>query len=121
MRCVGRLMVSWPSTLTEPSRRPVRPSTARIVVVRPAPLRPSKVTTSPGCTTMSTPCSTCDSPYQACRPLISNPAVISVSTLELTVGGAHVGFHHLRVARDFGIRAFGQHGPALQHGDGVGN
>ncbi|KAG1249119.1 hypothetical protein G6F68_013508 [Rhizopus microsporus] len=37
------------------------------------------------------------------------------------VGGAHVGLHHGRVARDFGVRALGQHRAARQHGDGVGN
>ena len=35
------------------------------VVVLPAPLRPSSVTTSPAVTSNVTPCSTCDSPYQA--------------------------------------------------------
>src|SRR6516164_9393179 len=109
MRCVGRWIVSLPLTLILPLRAPVRPRIARIVVVRPAPLRPSSVTTSPGCTTMSTPCSTCDSPYQACRPLISSAAVISMGPLELALGGAHVGLHHLRVLRDLGIGALGQH------------
>ena len=37
------------------------------VVVLPAPLRPSSVTTSPPRTSKSTPCRTCDSPYQALR------------------------------------------------------
>ncbi len=68
MRWVGKPMVSCPYTLIEPWREPVSPMMARRVEVRPAPLRPSRVTTSPGCTTMSTPCKTCDSPYQACRP-----------------------------------------------------
>ena len=35
---------------------------ARRVVVRPAPLRPSSVTSSPRPTTRSTPCRMCDSP-----------------------------------------------------------
>jgi hypothetical protein len=39
----------------------------RSVVVRPAPLRPSSVTTSPGSPCRSMPCRMCDSPYQACR------------------------------------------------------
>jgi hypothetical protein len=41
-------MVSTPLILIEPLREPVRPMMARSVVVRPAPLRPSSVTTSPG-------------------------------------------------------------------------
>src|SRR2546426_473435 len=115
-------MVSSPWTLMEPLRAPVRPMMARSVDVRPAPLRPSSVTTSPGWTTRSMPCSTWDSPYQACRPLISNAgAVISMRSLQLAVGGAHIRFHHLRVARNFLVRSLGQHGAALQHRDAVGN
>ena len=41
--------------LMEPVRAPVRPTMARMVVVRPAPLRPSSVTTSPSLTVRSTP------------------------------------------------------------------
>ena len=36
------------------------------VVVLPAPLRPSSVTTSPSKTSKVTPCRMWDSPYQAC-------------------------------------------------------
>ena len=43
-----------------------------MVVVLPAPLRPSSVTTSPSATRKSTPCSTWLSPYQAFRPFTSN-------------------------------------------------
>src|ERR1700761_619893 len=114
-------MVSWPLTLIEPLRAPVRPMIARIVVVRPAPLRPSSVTTSPSSTWKSTPCSTCDSPYQAFRPLISRKGVdmFSVGSDELGLRGAHVGLDDLRVLRDLGVRSFGQQRAALQHGDGV--
>ena len=55
MRCVGMAIVSTPLTRMLPLRAPVKPMMARMVVVRPAPFRPSSVTTSPGCTTMSTP------------------------------------------------------------------
>src|SRR5262245_64612667 len=42
------------------------------VVVLPAPLRPSNVTTSPSCTWKSTPCRTWLSPYQALSPFTSS-------------------------------------------------
>src|SRR5437870_376916 len=47
------------------------------VVVLPAPLRPSSVTTSPGSTSNATPCNTCDSPYHAFNALTpsSGPAM----------------------------------------------
>src|SRR5574337_1154451 len=123
MRCVGMAMVSWPLILIEPLRAPVRPMMARSVEVRPAPLRPSRVTTSPGCTTMSTPCSTCDSPYQASRLRISSAGVpaISVRPLQLAIGRAHVRFHDLWILRDFFVGPFGQDGAALQHRDAIGD
>jgi len=40
---------------------------------------------------------------------------------EYRVGRAHVSFLHQRIGRHLGIRPFGQHRAALQHGDGVGN
>ena len=71
-------------------------------VVRPAPLRPSRVTTSPLLTVRSTPCRTCDSPYQAVQAadLERRDAATSVAPGERGVGGAHVGLDHLRVRCD---------------------
>src|SRR3954451_12498426 len=100
-------IVSTPFTWIEPVRRPTSPRIDLSVEVRPAPLRPRSVTTSPLLTTMSTPCSTCDSPYQACKP-----AMRSTSGMRRP----HVGFDDLRVGGDLRVRAFGQHGAALQHG-----
>jgi len=54
--------VSRPLTITEPVRRPVRPRMAFRVVVRPEPLRPRRVTSSPLFTVKSIPWRTCDSP-----------------------------------------------------------
>ena len=62
MRWVGRSIVSCPSMRIEPLRRPVSPRIAFSVVVRPEPLRPSSVTTSPRRTSSETPCRMCDSP-----------------------------------------------------------
>src|SRR5918995_639641 len=58
-----------------PLRRPTKPITARSVVVLPAPLRPSRVTTSPGATSRPTPCRMWLSPYQASRPDTSSSAL----------------------------------------------
>ena len=64
-----RPISSRPSKRTEPVRWPTMPMIDFSVVVLPAPLRPSSVTTSPWCTSNDTPCRMCDSPYQACRSL----------------------------------------------------
>ena len=110
-------MASVPWMRTEP-REPVRPRMARSVVVRPAPLRPSSVTTS-WPTRISTPCRICDSSYQACRPEISSAGVLMhVFAIRLRCPCRPAS---RRVARDFGIRAFRQHRSARQHGDGVGD
>src|SRR5487761_2183591 len=90
-----------------PSRRGTRPMIDFMVVVLPAPLRPSNVTTSPSCTLKSTPCRMWLSPYQAFRPFSSS------------IGGPQIGGDHLGVLRHRGVVAFGQHAAAGQHGDCV--
>ena len=60
-------MISLPLNRIEPVRLPMMPMTDFSVVVLPAPLRPSSVTTSPAFTLKLMPCRMCDSPYQACR------------------------------------------------------
>src|SRR5205807_10333494 len=77
------------------------------VVVLPAPLRPTSVTSSPLRTSRSTPCKTCDSPYQAWSPRAS-------SMLGSQVRGLHRG-----VLRDLRVVAFRQHLAAGQHGDAL--
>src|SRR4051812_43667210 len=109
-------IVSTPFTWIEPVRRPTSPRIDLSVEVRPAPLRPRSVTTSPLFTTMSTPCSTCDSPYQACRPPMRSTSAIGRAPGHFA---AHVRLDHLRVRGDLGIRPFGQHRTPLQHRDGV--
>ena len=47
--------VSVPSNVILPSRRGTMPMIDRSVVVLPAPLRPSSVTTSPAATSKATP------------------------------------------------------------------
>src|SRR5689334_8617446 len=110
-------MVSRPLTTMEPVRRPTRPMIERNVEVRPAPLRPRSVTTSPLFTAKFTPCSTCDSPYQACR--LETVRTDSATRGPRSIGTSHVRLDHLRVLRDLGIRALREDGAALQHGDRV--
>src|SRR5438874_3155857 len=86
------------------------------VVVLPAPLRPSSVTTSPGSTSKLAPCSTWDSPYHACSPSTAN----SGATVGLSMAGTEVGFAHARVGGDGLVIAFRQHASAREHGDAVG-
>src|SRR5215510_4362385 len=101
----------------EPWRRGTMPMTVLRVVVLPAPLRPSSVTTSPGRTSKSTPWRMCDSPYQAWRSRTSRRAPPAMS---LGVPLPHVGLDHLGIARDRRVVALGEDLPACEHGDGVG-
>src|SRR5436190_6965553 len=92
------------------------PMIARRVVVLPAPLRPSRVTTSPSSTVKSMPCRTCDSPYQACSPAISSsggaPALSRMT-------GPHIGLDDLGIVGNRQIVALGKDAAAGQHGNGL--
>ena len=77
MRFDGSPTVSRPSKTIEPSRRGTTPMIDFSVVVLPAPLRPSSVTTSPAATSNATPCRMCDSPYHACRPRTASSGAVA--------------------------------------------
>src|SRR6478672_10904389 len=113
-------MVSTPFTTIDPVLRPTRPRIDLSVEVRPAPLRPRSVTTSPLCTVRSTPCSTWDSPYQAFRPAMrrTSPAPDRFCPGS-AMRGPHVRLHHGGIARDLGVVALREHRAPLQHRDGV--
>src|SRR5437868_4425119 len=86
------------------------------VVVLPAPLRPSSVTTSPDRTSKLAPCSTWDSPYHACSSsTASNGAMVGLS-----MPCPQIGFAHARVGGDRLVVTFRQHAAAREHGDAVG-
>src|SRR5215472_17448826 len=85
------------------------------VVVLPAPLRPSSVTTSPSRTSNVTPWSTCDSPYQALRSRTTSMGLSGMGGR-----GAHVALDHVGIARDRPIVAPGQHLAPGEHRDHVG-
>src|SRR5438067_5696087 len=104
---VGAAMVSTPFTAIDPVRLPTRPRIALRVVVRPAPLRPRSVTTSPLFTLNATPCSTCDSPYHAWRS--------ETRRTSSAIRAPHVRLDHLGIRRDLGVAPFGQHRASRQH------
>src|SRR4051812_2726817 len=118
MRFDGRATSSSPAKAIEPRRWPTIPMMARSVVVLPAPLRPSSVTTSPSPTVKLIPCRMCDSPYQACRS--ATLSSVLCSTAPTGMAGSHIGLDDFRIVRDRGIVALGENATARQHRDGVG-
>src|SRR5258707_10491454 len=102
------------------------PITDFSVVVLPAPLRPSRVTTSPAFTLKLMPCRMCDSPYQACRSETDNtsePADFVVAAPAIFASGMtgpQVGFLDALVPGEVRIVAFGEHVTARQDRDDVG-
>src|SRR5215472_169003 len=86
------------------------------VVVLPAPLRPSSVTTSPTKTSKLAPWSTWDSPYQACSPSTASSGAV----LGLSMAGSEIGLAHAGMGRDGVIVALGHHATAREHSNAVG-
>src|SRR5260370_38490542 len=82
------------------------------VVVLPAPLRPSSVTTSPEKTSKLAPWSTWDSPYQACSPSTASKG----ATVGLSIANSEIGLAHGRIGRNRLIIALGQHAAARKDG-----
>src|SRR5258708_6578895 len=114
MRLDGR-PTSWlPRYWIEPVRWPTIPMIARNVVVLPAPLRPSKVTTSPSATRKSMPCRMCDSPYQALSPSTRSSSAPGTGS---GISGPEIGLDDLRIAGDRGVVALGQDAAAGQDRD----
>src|SRR5258707_15107965 len=83
------------------------------VVVLPAPLRPSSVTTSPVNTANVAPWSPCDSPYQACSPSTASKG----APLGLSMANSKICLAYERVGGNRLVVAFRQHSAARQHGD----
>src|SRR5215213_10230423 len=104
-------IVSRPPMRIEPSRRETRPRIARRVLVRPAPLRPRRLTTSPSWTVTFTPCRAWLSPYQACRPEMSRNGFIAPSGSRAEIGG-----HHPGIGRDLPVGALRKDLAPLEHG-----
>src|SRR6266404_5404952 len=123
-------VMSWPLKRIEPVRLPMIPITDLSVVVLPAPLRPSSVTTSPAFTLKSMPWRICDSPYQASRFCTDSTAALAPDAAVGLVAAAaifksgmtrpQIGFLDALVPGQIGIIAFRQHMTARQHRDDVG-
>src|SRR4051794_35348069 len=97
---------------------------ARSVVVLPAPLRPSSVTTSPRRMSKPMPCSTWLSPYQPSSPSTTRlrsaaPSATAPRCAPSSRTGSDIGLDHPRVLRDGGVVALRQDLAARQHGDPV--
>src|SRR5699024_12823953 len=112
--CVGCLMTSVPATLMLPLRRSTRPRMDFRVVVRPAPLRPSRVMTSPSLTVRSMPCRTWDPPYQAFSFSTCSKLRAPLAEAASGTGGSHDGYHDGFIPGEFLVRTFAQHFPLLQ-------
>src|SRR3954447_16623293 len=104
------------SKRTDPVRWPTIPMIDLSVVVLPAPLRPSSVTTSPARTSNVTPCRMWDSPYQACRFSTASSGVPDASGMP----DSHIGFAHLRIVRDSLVVPLRQNPAAGEHRDAIG-
>src|ERR1700716_1108258 len=119
-------MISVLLNRTEPVRLPMMPITDFKVVVLPAPLRPSRVTTSPAFTLKLMPCRMCDSPDQACRSetdSTSAPAGFAAAASAIFTSGMtgpQIGFLDALVSGKVRVVAFGEHVTARQNRDDVG-
>src|SRR3954467_11382725 len=124
-----RLPRSVPSKVTAPSICRCRPMTERSRVVLPAPLRPTRVTTSPGATSMLTSVRTRASPYQAERPETSSMrdssclamacAVAVVVRVSSLMGCSEVCRDAPLVGAHLVVGPLRQHLTRLEHRDGV--
>src|SRR5208282_4179052 len=116
IRLDGKRIVSVPSSCTDPSRRPTMPMIDFMVVVFPAPLRPSRVTTSPTATSNCTPCRMCDSPYHALRSRTESKGLTEADS---GMPGPEIGLHHVGILRHRGVVALRQDLAAREHRDMV--
>src|ERR1700730_14872487 len=117
MRLGGGPTSSAPRKTTEPCRCGTMPMIARRVVVLPAPLRPSRVTTSPWPTAKLIPCRMWDSPYQACS---SSTPSSRCPVPDSGMAGPQIRFHDLGAFGDCAVISFGEDTAAGQHCDDVG-
>src|SRR4051794_22250550 len=117
----GAPISSSPRNVIDPFRWPTMPMMARIVVVLPAPFRPSNVTTSPSPTSNFMPCRMWDSPYQDSRSRTWRSVFADAGVGGSFMAGPHVGVDDGRVLGDDAVRSFRQHLAPRQHGDCVGD
>src|SRR5262245_60438499 len=117
MRLEGIAMVSVSPSFTEPLRWVTMPMIDLSVVVLPAPLRPSSVTTSPRATSNEVPCRMCDSPYHELRSRTLSRAPLAPAS---DMCGSEIGLHDVGILRYRSVVAFREHLATREHRDMVG-
>src|SRR6476469_8781170 len=106
------LVMSWPSKTMDPLVSGRIPEIARIVVVLPAPLAPSSVTSSPSSTDSEMPCSASIRPYATVMSLISSSGIVR---------HPQVGGDDRRIVADLVGHTFSDLLAELQHHDAIGH
>src|SRR5712691_4058748 len=118
-RCGGRRVMSWPRKRIWPECTGRRPVMLSMMVVRPAPLRPTRDTTSPSSTVSDTPCKMCAGPRKVLMASTSSNTWCSFALssrqrhAEKNVGDVLV---HLDLFR----RPVGEKPAFMHHHDAVG-
>src|SRR5205823_4933143 len=84
------------------------------VVVFPAPLRPSSVTTSPRAISNDAPCNMCDSPYHEWRSRTCNKAPSRAAS---GMPRSEIGLNHFGMLGDRRVVTLRQDLPSRKHGD----
>src|SRR4051812_20738918 len=112
--CSGlSVSIRLPANHTSPDVGRIKPEIVRNVVLFPAPLAPSKVTTSPASTCSETPRSASTLPY-ALETFLSSSSGMAGSFAE-------IGGNHVRMAQHILGRAFCDLLAEIQYGDLVGD
>src|SRR4051794_5144414 len=107
---------SLPSNKYVPARTGIRPESARIRVVFPAPLEPTNAVISPRRTTMSTPHSTSISPYPARNPCSSRIKGSAMSCMPFRVLLTEISIYHRGILDYLARLSFGDQPAVVQHG-----
>src|SRR5919201_2999821 len=114
--CGGSLVMSSPRKRIRPERTGSNPVILSMMVVRPAPLRPTSETTSPSPTSRLTPRRMCAGPRKVFMPSISSSTCLSFASrkrsAEKNVGDVLVRLDLLR-------RPVSQELPFMHHYDAV--
>src|SRR6185295_16042312 len=116
-RCGGRPLISWPWKRMLPERTGSSPVMLSMMVVRPAPLRPTSETTSLSTTLIETPCRMCAGPRKVLMASTSSSTVFSSFSrqrrTEQDVGDMLIGPDLVR-------RSVGEEFAFVHHHDAVG-
>src|SRR4030081_408127 len=118
-RCGGMRVMSWPWKRISPDRTGSRPMMLSMMVVRPAPLRPTRETTSPSSTVSDTPCRMCAGPRKVLMASTSSSTWCSfVPSSRQRYAEKDVG--DVLVHLDLFRRPVGEESAFMHHHDAVG-